>query len=384
MYECIKSFPAIDENTLEQRAVKFIVDGRLAGYPVQVLVTVWKILFCAEVEQGFENNKILERTEWLVAYVNLIRSKDFDRTDISATIAVQTIITRELHQRDITEQFLEEKVTSVDDFEWQKHLRFYWVAPDEMFTQQHYSSDYFHKTLSVRQLSTQYWYGYEYIGAAERLVITPTIERCWMALSQSLNWRQGITLAGPSGTGKTHVIRDFAREIAIMCVTFMCSHQSEQRSLARLLRGVAQEGCLVCFDSINRAKANVLSVLAHLFSKIHNALISGVDSFELDESVIPIKHSLIAAATQNPLLPASIIATATLPDSLRANFRSVSLFVPELIPAMQSLLIAEGFIFFSKLKKNLKSISGTYISPGSGCVGKTRSVGYPYVIFGCH
>ena len=36
-----------------------------------------------------------------------------------------------------------------------------------------------------------------------------------------------------------------------------------------------------------------------------------------------------------------------------------------------------------KLKKNLKNISGTYISPGSVCVGKKHSVGYVGLVFGC-
>ena len=37
----------------------------------------------------------------------------------------------------------------------------------------------------------------------------------------------------------------------------------------------------------------------------------------------------------------------------------------------------------AKLKKNLKTISGTYVSPGSGCVVKKHSVGYVELVFGC-
>ena len=37
----------------------------------------------------------------------------------------------------------------------------------------------------------------------------------------------------------------------------------------------------------------------------------------------------------------------------------------------------------SLLKKNLKNISGTYVSPGSGCVVKKHSVGYVELVFGC-
>ena len=36
-----------------------------------------------------------------------------------------------------------------------------------------------------------------------------------------------------------------------------------------------------------------------------------------------------------------------------------------------------------ELKKNLKSISGTYVSPVSGCVGKKHSVGYVELVLGC-
>ena len=37
----------------------------------------------------------------------------------------------------------------------------------------------------------------------------------------------------------------------------------------------------------------------------------------------------------------------------------------------------------ARLKKTLKNISGTYVSPGSGCVGKKHSVGYVELVFGC-
>ena len=36
------------------------------------------------------------------------------------------------------------------------------------------------------------------------------------------------------------------------------------------------------------------------------------------------------------------------------------------------------------LKKNLENISGTYISPGSVCVGRNNCVGYVEVVFWCY
>ena len=36
------------------------------------------------------------------------------------------------------------------------------------------------------------------------------------------------------------------------------------------------------------------------------------------------------------------------------------------------------------MKKNLENISGTYVSPGSGCVGQKHSIGYVELVFGCN
>ena len=44
---------------------------------------------------------------------------------------------------------------------------------------------------------------------------------------------------------------------------------------------------------------------------------------------------------------------------------------------------AQGGSFQGGLKKNLENISGTYVSPGSGCVDKKHFVGYVELVLGC-
>ena len=51
------------------------------------------------------------------------------------------------------------QVDNVNHFEWQKQLRYYW--------------DYDLDNCVVRMSSSMYVYGYEYLGASPRLVITP-------------------------------------------------------------------------------------------------------------------------------------------------------------------------------------------------------------------
>ena len=51
------------------------------------------------------------------------------------------------------------QVSKINDFEWQKQLRYYWdVDVDDCI---------------VRMSNSVYHYGYEYLGASPRLVITP-------------------------------------------------------------------------------------------------------------------------------------------------------------------------------------------------------------------
>lgn len=77
--------------------------------------------------------------------------------------------------------------------------RFYWDAD----------------TVKIHQSTAKMQYGFEYQGAATRLVITPLTERCWMTITGAFDLKLGTNPLGPAGTGKTESTKDLAKGLGI-------------------------------------------------------------------------------------------------------------------------------------------------------------------------
>uniref|UniRef100_A0A8C5D9R8 Dynein heavy chain hydrolytic ATP-binding dynein motor region domain-containing protein n=1 Tax=Gouania willdenowi TaxID=441366 RepID=A0A8C5D9R8_GOUWI len=72
---------------------------------------------------------------------------------------ITALITIDVHARDIVTDLVKKKVDSRSDFEWQRQLRYYWDPQTD--------------TCVATMARSTYNYGYEYLGACPRLVITP-------------------------------------------------------------------------------------------------------------------------------------------------------------------------------------------------------------------
>ena len=166
----------------------------------------------------------------------------------SDRVKIITVITIDVHNRDVVTTLVSKKVESNVDFKWQSQLKFYWNVED--------------KIASIRICDFSTIYSFEYVGNCGRLVITPLTDRCYVTLTVALRLLLGGAPAGPAGTGKTEATKDLARGLGIPCYVFNCSDLMNYQTVGDIFKGLTQVGAWGCFDEFDRIEIEFLSVIA--------------------------------------------------------------------------------------------------------------------------
>ena len=326
-------------------------DVWLDDYPAQIALVGTQIVWTEEVartiEEVFAGSESAMKDYFKVSNERI--NKLIDRVidpkitkDVRAKII--TIITIDVHGRDVVDKFALNKVSDTSAFAWQSQLKFEW-RDDQAIKDNN-------KDCRITICDWKTVYTYEYVGNCGRLVITPLTDRCYITLTQALKLTMGGAPAGPAGTGKTETVKDLGRAIGLPVIVFNCSPQMNKESMGRIFLGLAQTGAWGCFDEFNRISIEVLSVVSTQVKSILDSQKEKKDRFNFeDEENIVLKHTVGMFITMNP----GYAGRTELPENIKALFRSCAMVVPDTILICENMLMSEGF-------KNARLLSHKFVT----------------------
>ncbi|OMJ92391.1 hypothetical protein SteCoe_4833 [Stentor coeruleus] len=281
---------------------------------------------CVKAIEGGTMNKLKADLQRKLAELTSAR-----QTDALMLIKVKSLILDLIHNMEVSECLIENKVSSTNDWQWHRQLKF--------FIQQ--------SMCMIHMVEAVFNYTYEYQGNAPKLVHTPLTDKCYLTLTQGMMMGYGGNPYGPAGTVKA-LGQAFGRQVLV----FNCDEGIDFKSMGRIFIGLVKCGAWGCFDEFNRLLEEQLSAISQQIQVIQWAIKNSEKSLELLGRVIEVNQNAGIFVTMNPA-GKGYGGRSKLPDNLKMLFRPVAMSVPDNELIAEVLLFSEGFQSAKSLSKKL-------------------------------
>ena len=232
-------------------------------HPAQCAATAAQVAWVAATEGAIASDDAHlamralshQKVQQLVMLTQLLHGDSLTRAQ---RCAVTGLLTVDVHCRDVLESLVAARVSAPSAFAWRAQLRFVWDLETD--------------DLVARQADAEIAYGYEYVGAAPRLIVTPLTDRCRLALTAAFAAHAGAALAGASGTGKSCAPRDLATVLGLPYLAYSCAAPGfDHRAVARALGGVCPLGAWLCLEDADALAPAELSVVLEQLGAVQRA-----------------------------------------------------------------------------------------------------------------
>ena len=233
---------------------------------------------------------------------------------------VMSLITMEMHSRDVNFNLAAEGGQVRNSFRWASQLR---------TERRETSEEVGPPPIWNAMCDASFRYGFEYLGNAPRLVVTPLTERVYVTATQAAHLTLGCAPTGPGGTGKTETAKELAYAMGKPIYVFSCGPKMDYRTLGDLFKGLAASGVWGCLDNFRRLPLRVLSVCSVQLK----AMLDGMRSRAATFAHEGLDHFLHADATLPffTMLPPGVgTGRAELPESLKVT-TSICIYINHFI-----------------------------------------------------
>ncbi|EKX37595.1 hypothetical protein GUITHDRAFT_89621 [Guillardia theta CCMP2712] len=260
-------------------------------------------------------------------------------------VKVQNLLLLQLYLKTCFEEMFNLKVSSPDDFLFLRHVNVFFMSSDE--------------ALDVSIAGIRLRYGNEYLGLNNRVVVTPTTDRCFVSFCLCLSSLSCNHFVGAAGSGKKTTIREFARFCGRFFVFFNCSELVDISYMERCFKGVLKSGSYGCLLHIDKTLASVLSVSSqYLFDFLQT--FRARQALSLEDSLAGAKKQPDAAMFfTSAVLPGGASLPHVLP-SLQHHLRTFMAVSPDKQGILDVKLASLGVEEHLKLARKLNVLSDLF------------------------